>query len=189
MTAAYRELVLRRPGSATAVATARAGNVIGGGDWGEDRLVPDLMRGALAGAGGARSATRDAIRPWQHVLNPLSGYLLLAEALWESPDVRRRLELRPRRARRARRCAIVDRLSALWAAGSLGAGRGRAPARAALPAARLLQGARAAGLGAALGPRPGAREHRRLARRLRAGEDARALTLKQVEAFTTGTAP
>jgi CDP-glucose 4,6-dehydratase len=62
------------------VATARAGNVIGGGDSAEDRLVPDLMRAAL---GGPPAAIRrpGAVRPWQHVLDPLSGYLLLAERL------------------------------------------------------------------------------------------------------------
>lgn len=64
------------------LASARAGNVIGGGDWGEDRLVPDIMRGALAGDA-IRIRNPDAIRPWQHVLNPLSGYLRLAERLWE----------------------------------------------------------------------------------------------------------
>ncbi len=62
------------------VATARAGNVIGGGDWGEDRLVPDLIRGARL-----QKTTRlrhpEATRPWQHVLSPLSGYLVLAQAL------------------------------------------------------------------------------------------------------------
>ena len=64
------------------VATGRAGNVIGGGDWGEDRLIPDIMR--AAGAGKAIAIRRpDAVRPWQHVLEPLSGYLLLAERLWE----------------------------------------------------------------------------------------------------------
>ncbi|MCW3014080.1 MAG: rfbG [Solirubrobacterales bacterium] len=64
----------------TRVASARAGNVIGGGDWGEDRLVPDIMRAATAGTVIAiRNPT--AIRPWQHVLNPLSGYLLIAQEL------------------------------------------------------------------------------------------------------------
>jgi CDP-glucose 4,6-dehydratase len=62
------------------VASGRAGNVIGGGDWGEDRLIPDMMRGALAGAP-IPIRRPDAVRPWQHVLNPLSGYLLLAQAL------------------------------------------------------------------------------------------------------------
>jgi CDP-glucose 4,6-dehydratase len=66
--------------------SGRAGNVIGGGDWGEDRLVPDIMRGALAGEP-IRIRNPDAIRPWQHVLNPLSGYLVLAQALWEDASL------------------------------------------------------------------------------------------------------
>jgi CDP-glucose 4,6-dehydratase len=63
-----------------AIATARAGNVIGGGDWSTDRLLPDLVRGFLSGAPVAIRRPR-AIRPWQHVLEPLHGYLLLAEKL------------------------------------------------------------------------------------------------------------
>ena len=78
MTAAYRESLLAEEG--VAVATARAGNVIGGGDWAEDRLVPDLMRAAFAGTP-LVVRNPDAVRPWQHVLNPLSGYLRLAERL------------------------------------------------------------------------------------------------------------
>lgn len=64
-----------------ALATVRAGNVIGGGDWALDRLVPDIIR---AIGEGKRPLIRNphAIRPWQHVLDPLSGYLLLAEKLW-----------------------------------------------------------------------------------------------------------
>ena len=62
------------------IATARAGNVIGGGDWAEDRIVPDAMR-ALA-AGQSIAVRRPvATRPWQHVVEPLGGYLLLAERL------------------------------------------------------------------------------------------------------------
>jgi CDP-glucose 4,6-dehydratase len=64
-----------------AIATARAGNVIGGGDWSEHRLVPDLMR-ALAAGQPCDIRNPQAIRPWQHVLEPLAGYLALAEALW-----------------------------------------------------------------------------------------------------------
>jgi CDP-glucose 4,6-dehydratase len=64
----------------TAVASARAGNVIGGGDWAVDRLVPDLVRGFLTAAP-VRIRRPGAIRPWQHVLEPLSGYLVLAERL------------------------------------------------------------------------------------------------------------
>lgn len=63
------------------IATARAGNVIGGGDWAEDRLVPDLVRAANAGQA-LRIRHPTAIRPWQHVLEPLSGYLQLGRRLW-----------------------------------------------------------------------------------------------------------
>lgn len=63
-----------------AVATARAGNVIGGGDWAEDRLIPDCIRSLLAGRP-VDIRHPHAIRPWQHVLEPLGGYLLLAEKL------------------------------------------------------------------------------------------------------------
>lgn len=63
-----------------AVATARAGNVIGGGDWGSDRLVPDLMRGFVAGEQ-VTIRNPHAIRPWQHVLEPIRGYIRLAERL------------------------------------------------------------------------------------------------------------
>jgi CDP-glucose 4,6-dehydratase len=64
----------------TAIATARAGNVIGGGDWSTDRLIPDLVRGFLAGAP-VRIRRPYAIRPWQHVLDPIHGYIQLAEKL------------------------------------------------------------------------------------------------------------
>jgi CDP-glucose 4,6-dehydratase len=78
--AAHREL-LRDSG--VAVATARAGNVIGGGDRAADRLVPDLVRAAAAGRP-LVLRNPDAVRPWQHVLNPLGGYLLLARRLVET---------------------------------------------------------------------------------------------------------
>ena len=94
-------------------ASARAGNVIGGGDWGEDRLIPDIIRGALAGTPIAvRNA--DAVRPWQHVLNPLSGYLRLAEQL-HADDVCQggwNFGPSPEDARPVR--WIADRVSALW---------------------------------------------------------------------------
>ena len=65
-----------------ALATGRAGNVIGGGDWAEDRLIPDVMR-AIAQGQPVNIRNPDSIRPWQHVLEPLSGYLLLAQGLYE----------------------------------------------------------------------------------------------------------
>ncbi len=66
----------------TALASARAGNVIGGGDWAEDRLIPDILR-AIAVGQPVAIRNPGAVRPWQHVLEPLSGYLLLAQRLVE----------------------------------------------------------------------------------------------------------
>jgi CDP-glucose 4,6-dehydratase len=95
------------------VATGRAGNVIGGGDWGEDRLIPDIMRAALDRKE-LRIRNPEAIRPWQHVLNPLSGYLKLAESLWESDEFADGWNFGPdeRDARPVR--WVLERLSDLW---------------------------------------------------------------------------
>jgi CDP-glucose 4,6-dehydratase len=78
VSAAYRQSYLAERG--VALATARAGNVIGGGDWSEDRLIPDLIQGFLAHKTVKIRRPR-AIRPWQHVLEPVMGYLQLAEKL------------------------------------------------------------------------------------------------------------
>jgi len=77
---AYRDSFLAEAG--VAVASARAGNVIGGGDWAKDRLVPDLVRSMTAGEPLFVRYPK-AVRPWLHVLEPVSGYLLLARRLWE----------------------------------------------------------------------------------------------------------
>lgn len=83
VTAAFRQSYFpldKLPQHRCGIATARAGNVIGGGDWSTDRLIPDLVRGFAQGKP-ALVRRPDAIRPWQHVLEPLHGYLLLAEKL------------------------------------------------------------------------------------------------------------
>ena len=67
-----------------AIASVRAGNVIGGGDWAKDRIIPDCIRAIEAGQPIA-IRNRHAVRPWQHVLEPLSGYMLLAQKMWENP--------------------------------------------------------------------------------------------------------
>lgn len=79
----YRNAFLER--SSVRLASARAGNVIGGGDWAEDRIVPDIVR-ALARDEPVRVRNPIAVRPWQHVLEPLSGYLTLAERLYQSDE-------------------------------------------------------------------------------------------------------
>ncbi len=85
VSAAYRSSFFppeRYSEHSVALATARAGNVIGGGDWAKDRLIPDLMR-AFSDGQVVEIRNPKAIRPWQHVLEPLHGYLLLAEALYQ----------------------------------------------------------------------------------------------------------
>lgn len=79
VTTAYRRSFLEKTG--VGLASARAGNVIGGGDWAEDRLIPDFLRAIDAGAV-LNIRSPQATRPWQHVLEPLSGYISLAECLF-----------------------------------------------------------------------------------------------------------
>lgn len=82
VTSAYRESFLKQKN--IGIASARAGNVIGGGDWAEDRLIPDILR-AFKLIKPVVIRNPKATRPWQHVLEPLSGYLLLAEKLFSDP--------------------------------------------------------------------------------------------------------
>lgn len=84
ITSAYRDSYLAQ--AQVQIATVRAGNVIGGGDWSEDRLIPDMVR-AFSSEDTLHIRSPKAIRPWQHVLEPLRGYLLLAKHMWqENPD-------------------------------------------------------------------------------------------------------
>jgi CDP-glucose 4,6-dehydratase len=85
VTDAFRRSYFIDTASKVGVATARAGNVVGGGDWAEDRLVPDLAR-AVAARRKALIRNPRAVRPWQHVLEPLAGYLSLAETLLDDPQ-------------------------------------------------------------------------------------------------------
>jgi CDP-glucose 4,6-dehydratase len=85
VTAAYRNSYFhpaKYKEHGVAIASGRAGNVIGGGDWADDRLIPDILR-AITQGNAVNIRNPHAIRPWQHVLEPLSGYLLLAQKLYE----------------------------------------------------------------------------------------------------------
>ncbi len=82
VTQAYRDSFFSS--ASVGVASARAGNVIGGGDWASDRLIPDLIRAFLKECP-AKIRNPVSVRPWQHVLEPLLGYLILLEALWNDP--------------------------------------------------------------------------------------------------------
>lgn len=83
VTSAYRNSYYEKLNKG--LASARAGNVIGGGDWSQDRLIADIMKSIVA-QNPVIIRNPSAIRPWQHVLEPLSGYLLLAEKLFEQPN-------------------------------------------------------------------------------------------------------
>jgi CDP-glucose 4,6-dehydratase len=114
VTAAYRNSFFNRRDRPVFVATARAGNVIGGGDWARDRLLPDILNALVAGTP-VRIRHPDAIRPWQHVLEPLRGYLMLAEQLYrEGAAYARAWNFGPadEDARPVR--WIVERIAAKW---------------------------------------------------------------------------
>jgi len=84
VTSAYRKSFFNTPGT-PALASVRAGNVIGGGDWADDRLIPDILK-AFENQQPVVIRNPHATRPWQHVLEPLSGYFMLAEKLYNSDD-------------------------------------------------------------------------------------------------------
>jgi CDP-glucose 4,6-dehydratase len=171
---------------ATRVASARAGNVIGGGDWARDRLIPDLMRAAFAGSS-LCVRSPDAIRPWQHVLNPLAGYLVLAQALWSSAELAAGWNFGPAEedARPVR--WIVERLAELWPQQLVSLERPE-PRRARVHEARQLKldSSRAR---SHLGWRPrwdlrdGLSATVEWYRAMHAGEDVAAVTATQIEAY------
>jgi CDP-glucose 4,6-dehydratase len=102
----------------TAIASGRAGNVIGGGDWAVDRLIPDILR-AIAQHEPVLIRNPLATRPWQHVLEPLSGYLVLAQALWNDHDAAAQAWNFGPRDEDARPVQwIVERLCDLWGDGA-----------------------------------------------------------------------
>ncbi len=112
---AYRASYFADPPRAARLATARAGNVIGGGDWARDRLVPDCVRAFDAGTA-VRLRHPHSIRPWQHVLEPLSGYLRLAECLC-SPEGERfatAWNFGPEAGREASVLTVARAMAAAW---------------------------------------------------------------------------
>lgn len=116
VTAAYRQSFLAA--ARRQVASARAGNVIGGGDWAEDRLVPDIIR-AMQRGDAVSIRSPGAIRPWQHVLEPLSGYLLLAQRLCESgADVADGWNFGPADSDARPVQDVVGRITELWGDGA-----------------------------------------------------------------------
>jgi CDP-glucose 4,6-dehydratase len=121
VTAAYRSSYFNRDAylkHGVAIATARAGNVIGGGDWATDRLVPDSIRALLAGEA-IRIRNPHAVRPWQHVLEPLSGYLALAQRLYQDgPEFAEAWNFGPEEGDARPVEWIVQRICQLWGEGA-----------------------------------------------------------------------
>lgn len=167
------------------VASARAGNVIGGGDWGEDRLLADLMRGAMAGEV-VHVRNPHAVRPWQHVLNPLSGYLALAQALCSSREHARAWNFGPAEEDALPVGALVQRIAAMWP-GGLEWAADAPPLLAPHEAHHLKLDSSLARAHLDWRPRwdleEGLRETVGWYCGLAGGEDMRALTLSQIEAF------
>lgn len=117
VTAAYRQSFFSAA-DAPGIASARAGNVIGGGDWSEDRLVPDVMR-AFLDHKVVMLRNPGAVRPWQHVLEPLAGYLLLIEKLWAKPAAYAQAwNFGPQESDARPVSWLVDRMAALWRDGA-----------------------------------------------------------------------
>lgn len=117
VTSAYRRSFFGGAGTA-AIGSGRAGNVIGGGDWAADRLVPDILRAVAAGEP-VLIRNPSSIRPWQHVLEPLSGYLVLCQALWNDPATAAEpWNFGPRDADARPVQWIVERICALWGEGA-----------------------------------------------------------------------
>ena len=191
VTAAYRRSFfqgIQSNGSAgrqVAVATARAGNVIGGGDWALDRLVPDIMR---AWATGEPVVIRnpEAVRPWQHVLEPLSGYLALAERLFaDGAAFAEGWNFGPADGDARSVRYLVSELARLWGDSALW----RCDAPESVHEAHLLR-LDSSKARAQLGWTPRWNLDQTLARTVEwyrafyAGQDVRALTLKQIQSFT-----
>jgi CDP-glucose 4,6-dehydratase len=169
-----------------AIATVRAGNVIGGGDWARDRLIPDAIR---AFERGERLRVRNprATRPWQHVLEPLRGYMHIARKLWAAPrEHAEAWNFGPDDASTERVASVVDAVAAAWGGGAAWeVPEGAEPHEA--MSLRLDCGKARARLGwkPALDLARAIEWTVDLYRRVGAGEDARATTLAQIARYET----
>lgn len=183
--ASYRDAFLNDQG--VALASARAGNVIGGGDWSQDRLIPDAVR---AWSGGQVLDVRRplAIRPWQHVLEPLAGYLDLAQQLWNAPQLAGAFNFGPETSEAATVQTVVELARAGFGRGEVVFGDGSAgPHEAGWLALEIAK------VRTQLGVTPKWRLEESVSRtmawyqaQLQPGSDARVLCERDIEAYEGG---
>jgi CDP-glucose 4,6-dehydratase len=184
----YRASYFSGEGHPASVATARAGNVIGGGDWAEDRLIPDAVRAFSAGEA-LLIRNPSSVRPWQHVLEPLSGYLRLAEALAVKSALPQPLAFNfgPAQEDAVPVRVIADEIAARWADGA----EWRHDTRFQPYEARLLEVDSAKARGA-LGWQPRWRLHEALDQTIswykayNEKQDMSAFTLRQIDEYLNG---
>ncbi|APW36635.1 CDP-glucose 4,6-dehydratase [Rhodoferax koreense] len=179
--ASYRASFLQAQG--VAVATARAGNVIGGGDWAEDRLVPDAVRAWLAGRP-LEIRRPEAIRPWQHVLEPLAAYLVLAERLWRAPELAGAYNFGPATHEAATVRTVVQQAQTVFPQGEVLWGDGsQGPHEAGWLALEVAKARTALGVAPRWSLTTSVQRTLDWYRRQGGGADARSLCLADIEAF------
>jgi CDP-glucose 4,6-dehydratase len=116
VTASFRRSFFEEQG--VGLASARAGNVIGGGDWAQDRLIPDILK-AFEASVSVNIRNPNAIRPWQHVLEPLGGYLTLVESLWnDQKQFAQGWNFGPKEDDAKSVSCVVESMAELWGGGA-----------------------------------------------------------------------
>ena len=183
--ASYRDAFLAARG--VALATARAGNVIGGGDWSVDRLLPDAVRAWQAGAV-LQVRRPQAVRPWQHVLEPLSAYLVLAERLWQTPACAGAYNFGPHTHEAASVGEVVTLARSAYGRGEVAFGDGRdGPHEAGWLALEVAQARAALGVAPRWPLQEAVRRTMDWYRRFADGADARTLCEADIAAFEAAT--
>ena len=181
--ASYRDSFLSERG--VRVASARAGNVVGGGDWSEDRLIPDAVRAWDAGK--ALQVRRPgAIRPWQHVLEPVAGYIRLAEALWNGTAAPSAYNFGPQTHEAATVREVIDIARSVYGAGEVSWGDGSVgPHEAGWLSLEIAKARMELGFMPKWSLDTSVRRTLDWYRALRAGGDARSLCMADIESYTS----
>jgi CDP-glucose 4,6-dehydratase len=179
--ASYRDSYLNEKG--IAVASARAGNVIGGGDWSADRLIPDAIRAWNTNLP-LQIRHPQAIRPWQHVLEPLAGYITLAQQLWQQPAVAGAYNFGPETHEAATVREVVQHAQAAYGMGEVAWGDGtEGPHEAGWLALEIAKARTVLGVKPRWSLAESVQRTIHWYRQLHDGADARALCLSDITAY------